>query len=160
MRSGAESRPPKGFLVLCAARLPLSPCVDLLIYIYIYIYVCDWGDKHIACPPSPSAGVCPLPPWFRHLFLSLSLSLCVCVVVYVYEKLAKVPARPPTVNANLPINAQHCRPIYLTYHVSPIPLSFDCFQPEIAVTDTPQYAETNRAKDNRFRCLCFSLSTR
>ena len=27
-----KTRPPKGFIALCAARLPLSPCVDLLVY--------------------------------------------------------------------------------------------------------------------------------
>jgi len=35
--SGAE-----GFLALCAARLPLSPCVDLLVY--TCSCVCDWGE--------------------------------------------------------------------------------------------------------------------
>jgi len=59
--SGAEPRPPKGFLhTLCAARLPLSPCV----LTYWCILTCDWGGgANTWLAPSPWAGgTCPLSP--------------------------------------------------------------------------------------------------
>ena len=50
--SRATPWPPKGFLALCAARLPLSPCVDLMVYTCSYAR--DWGrGTNTWLAPSP-----------------------------------------------------------------------------------------------------------
>ena len=60
--TGADRRPQKGFLALCAARLSLSLCVDLLVC--TCSYACDWRE-YMACPPHRELGVhvpCVPPP--------------------------------------------------------------------------------------------------
>ena len=72
--SGAEPRPPKGFLALYAARLPLDPCVDLLHGVYLQL--CVWlGVTYMACPSWPWAGV--YMTHVSHRFRRLCLPVCV-----------------------------------------------------------------------------------
>jgi len=55
--SAAEPRSPKGFLALCATRLPPSPCVDLgAAYWYTLAAMRVTGDKYVTGPPHRELG--------------------------------------------------------------------------------------------------------